>query len=66
MNKQGAVQLLRRLLAWDDLNEYLGLAYNDGIITDWKWVQSVRDKSMVYKDLILLKILIDERRRKKA
>ncbi len=51
--------------AWDELNVYLGDAFNDGII-EWKWVQSVRDKTLTYKDLILLKVLIDERRRKKA
>jgi N-acetylmuramoyl-L-alanine amidase len=49
--------------AWDELDSYLGNAYNDKIIEDWKWVQAARDKTLVYKDLILLKILIDERRR---
>jgi hypothetical protein len=51
--------------AWEELNGWLGNAYNDKIITDWKWVQQARDKTMVYKDLLLLKILIDERRRTK-
>ncbi|NRF94821.1 M15 family metallopeptidase [Paenibacillus frigoriresistens] len=51
--------------AWDELNEYLGCAYNDGTIEDWKWVQAVRDKTLTYKDLLLLKVLIDERRRKR-
>ncbi|OPH61704.1 hypothetical protein BC351_00230 [Paenibacillus ferrarius] len=52
--------------AWDELDAYLGDAYNDKIIDKWKWVQAVRDKTLTYKDLILLKVLIDERRRKNA
>ncbi|OPH47583.1 hypothetical protein BC351_10345 [Paenibacillus ferrarius] len=51
---------------WDELNTYLGCAYNEGHLEDWKWVQAARDKTLTYKDLILLKVLIDERRRKKA
>ncbi|OMF13494.1 hypothetical protein BK127_19820 [Paenibacillus sp. FSL H7-0331] len=51
--------------AWDELDKYLGDAYNDQTITDWKWVQAARDKTLVYKDLLLLKVLIDERRRDK-
>lgn len=49
--------------AWDELDVYLGNAYNDQIIEDWKWVQAARDKTLTYKDLLLVKILIDERRR---
>ncbi|MEK8128648.1 glycoside hydrolase family 73 protein [Paenibacillus filicis] len=52
--------------AWDELDKYLGDAYNEGIISDWKWVQAARDKALTYKDLLLLKVLIDERRRVKA
>jgi hypothetical protein len=50
--------------AWDELDKYVGDAYNDKTIDDWKWVQAVREKTLTYKDLLLLKILIDERRRK--
>jgi N-acetylmuramoyl-L-alanine amidase len=50
--------------AWEELDQFVGHAYNDNIITDWKWVEQARNKSMVYKDLLLLKIVIDERRRK--
>jgi len=51
--------------AWDELNEYVGAAYNDDIIGDWSWVQKVRDKKLTYRELLLLKVLIDERRRTK-
>lgn len=51
--------------AWTELDKYMGDAYNEGIIEDWKWVQQVRDHTMTYKDLLLLKILIDDRRHKK-
>lgn len=51
--------------AWQELNTYIGNAYNDSIIDTWDWVQKVRDKTLTYKDLLLLKILIDERRRTK-
>ncbi|MBO9607213.1 MAG: glucosaminidase domain-containing protein [Paenibacillaceae bacterium] len=49
--------------AWRELDDWVGEAYNDSIIEDWKWVQLVRDKKLQYKDLLLLKVLIDERRR---
>ncbi|SDC70566.1 N-acetylmuramoyl-L-alanine amidase [Paenibacillus sp. UNCCL117] len=52
--------------AWEELDKYLGDAYNDGTITDWKWVQAARDKTLTYSELLLLKVLIDERRRLKA
>ncbi|WP_246303049.1 hypothetical protein [Paenibacillus plantarum] len=52
--------------AWTELDANLGDAYNEGTLEEWQWVQSVRDKTLVYKDLLLLKVLIDERRRKKA
>lgn len=52
--------------AWNELDQYVGDAYNDKIIEDWAWVQKVRDKKLTYKELLLLKVLIDERRRKKA
>lgn len=49
--------------AWDELNDYLGSAYNDDVLDEWKWVQQVRNKTLKYKDLLLLKVIIDERRR---
>ncbi|MNC57310.1 hypothetical protein D3C75_1069640 [compost metagenome] len=52
--------------AWTELDQWLGQAYNDKIISDWKWVQAVRDRTLTYGDLLLLKVLIDERRRKQA
>lgn len=52
--------------AWNELNTWLGDAYNEGIIEDWKWVQAARDRMLTYTDLLLLKVLIDERRRNKA
>lgn len=51
--------------AWEELDQYVGDAYNDKIITDWAWVEKVRKKKLTYGELILLKVLIDERRRKK-
>ncbi len=49
--------------AWIELDLWLGDAYNEGIITEWKWVQAARDRTLTYANLLLLKILIDERRR---
>lgn len=49
-----------------ELDTWLGDAYNEEIITDWKWVQDAQDRKLTYADLLLLKVLIDERRRKKA
>jgi lysozyme len=52
--------------AWVELDKYVGDAYNESIVSDWYWVQRVRDKQLQYKELLLLKVLIDERRRNKA
>ncbi len=52
--------------AWKELDTYLGNAYNDKIINEWSWVQKVRDHKLTYSDLLLLKVLIDERRRAKT
>lgn len=52
--------------AWQELDQWLGQAYNDKIISDWKWVQAVKDRTLTYGNLLLLKVLIDERRRKQG
>ncbi len=52
--------------AWNELDTWLGDAYNEGILTDWKWVQAARDRTLTYADLLLLKVLVDDRRRKQA
>lgn len=52
--------------AWQELDSFVGDAYNEGIITDWYWVQRVRDHAMTLTEGWLIKTLIDERRRKKA
>jgi flagellum-specific peptidoglycan hydrolase FlgJ len=52
--------------AWVELEKYVGDAYNDKILADLAWVQGVRDRKTTYKDLLLIKILIDERRRTAA
>ncbi|WMT39308.1 N-acetylmuramoyl-L-alanine amidase [Paenibacillus sp. D2_2] len=51
--------------AWEELDKYIGDAYNDKIISEWSWVEKVRKKKLTYGELILLKVLIDERRRNK-
>ncbi|MGO4731702.1 peptidoglycan recognition protein family protein [Paenibacillus sp. 2KB_22] len=51
--------------AWNELDQYIGDAYNDKVIDDWAWVEKVRKKKLTYGELLLLKVLIDERRRKK-
>jgi flagellum-specific peptidoglycan hydrolase FlgJ len=50
--------------AWTELDSWCGDAYNDKIISEWSWVQKIRDRKLTYKELLLLKILIDDRRRK--
>jgi len=52
--------------AWNELDQYIGDAYNDKVIEDWAWVEKVRKKKLTYGELLLLKVLIDERRRKKS
>lgn len=52
--------------AWKELDKYVGDAYNDKIIDEWAWVEKVRKKKLTYGELILLKVLIDERRRTKS
>ncbi|MCW3790965.1 N-acetylmuramoyl-L-alanine amidase [Paenibacillus sp. LS1] len=52
--------------AWNELDQYIGDAYNDKVIDDWAWVEKVRKKKLTYGELLLLKVLIDERRRKKS
>lgn len=51
--------------AWKELHQYVGAAYNEKIITDYLWVEKVVKKKLTYGELILLKVLIDERRRTK-
>ncbi|MCZ8520109.1 MULTISPECIES: glycoside hydrolase family 73 protein [Paenibacillus] len=51
--------------AWAELDKYVGDAYNEGIITDWSWVQQVRDRKLNVVEWLTLKTLIDERRRAK-
>ncbi|WP_340013624.1 N-acetylmuramoyl-L-alanine amidase [Paenibacillus sp. FSL K6-1318] len=52
--------------AWNELDQFIGDAYNDKVIDDWAWVEKVRKKKLTYGELLLLKVLIDERRRKKS
>lgn len=52
--------------AWTEIDQIVGDAYNEGIIEQWDWVQKVRDKQMTLTEFTLVKVLIDERRRKKA
>lgn len=52
--------------AWNELDQYIGDAYNDKVIDDLAWVEKVRKKKLTYGELLLLKVLIDERRRKKS
>ncbi|MGN7413737.1 peptidoglycan recognition protein family protein [Paenibacillus sp. SAF-068] len=52
--------------AWNELDQYIGDAYNDKVIDDWAWVEKVRKKKLTYGELLLLKVLIDERRRKRS
>ncbi|PQP82114.1 hypothetical protein C0Q44_20905 [Paenibacillus sp. PCH8] len=52
--------------AWNELDQYIGNAYNDKVIDEWAWVEKVRKKKLTYGELLLLKVLIDERRRKKS
>lgn len=49
--------------AWDELNEWAGTAYNEDYLEGWEWVVKIRDKQLTYGELLLLKVLIDERRR---
>jgi flagellum-specific peptidoglycan hydrolase FlgJ len=49
--------------AWDELDRWAGDAYNDDYLEKWDWVQKIRDKQLTYGELLLLKVLIDERRR---
>ncbi|WP_315793063.1 hypothetical protein [Paenibacillus sp. BIC5C1] len=51
---------------WNELDKYIGDAYNDKIIAEWAWVEKVRKKKLTYEELLMLKVLIDERRRKKG
>lgn len=51
---------------WNELDKYIGDAYNDKIIDEWAWVEKVRKKKLTYGELLMLKVLIDERRRKKG
>lgn len=50
--------------AWNELDKYIGDAYNDQIIHEWAWVEKVRKRKLTYGELLMLKVLIDERRRK--
>lgn len=52
--------------AWQELDAFVGDAYNEGIISDWSWVQCVRDHAMTLTEGWLIKTVIDERRRKKV
>lgn len=52
--------------AWTELEQYIGNALKEKLITDETWVAKVRDKKLTYSELILLKVLIDERRRKRV
>lgn len=52
--------------AWNELDKYIGDAYNDKIIDEWAWVEKVRKKKLTYGELLMLKVLIDERRRNRA
>jgi lysozyme len=52
--------------AWAELEKTFGDAYNDGTITSWAWIQKTKDRQLTLTDCILLKVLIDERRRTKA
>lgn len=52
--------------AWNELDKYIGDAFKDKIIDDKSWLDKVKNKKLTYSELILLKILIDERRRNKA
>lgn len=49
--------------AWDNLTKWIGDAYNDKMIDDWEWFRKAQARELTYKELILLKVIIDDRRR---
>lgn len=50
--------------AWEELDKFVGDAFNDGTIESWEWVEKVRNKQISVIDTLYLKIFIDERRRR--
>lgn len=49
--------------AWAELKTWVDSAYNDKFLDSWDWCNKTNNKQLTYKDLLLLKILIDDRRR---
>lgn len=49
--------------AWAELEDWSDKAWNDKFLSDWAWNQKIRDKKLTYGELLLLKVLLDERRR---
>ncbi|TVY09996.1 glycoside hydrolase family 25 protein [Paenibacillus cremeus] len=52
--------------SWQELDKFVGDAYNEKIIESWAWVQKVRDRQINVVEWLQLKTFIDERRRNKA
>ncbi|WP_427052019.1 peptidoglycan recognition protein family protein [Paenibacillus sp. TC-CSREp1] len=50
--------------AWRELDQYIGDAYKDQIIHEQAWVEKARKRALTYGELLMLKVIIDERRRK--
>lgn len=50
--------------AWKELDIYIGDAYKDQIIHEQAWVEKVQKRALTYGELLMLKVIIDERRRK--
>jgi len=50
--------------AWKELETWIGDAFNDKFLSEWSWYDKAQKRKLTYGDLLLLQILIPERRRK--